>query len=78
MGELQSISGEIIRVSVGIIGLMLLVGVGVAALEAQINNLMGRPTSNAYSGKLLLFVLVLGIAAIAVPISKTMAQVFGH
>lgn len=77
MDEINSISREIIQISAAVIGFLLAIGLAIAGLEGQINALMGVPTQT-YRGKLLLLTLVLGIAALAVPISKTVSSAIVH
>ncbi len=73
MDDIKNISNEIIQISVGVIGLLFAIGLAVAALEGQINALMGIPTQN-YKGKLFIFILILAIAVLAVPISQTISN----
>jgi len=77
MGEIQSVSNEIIRVSVGIIGLILTLGAVIAGVEAQVDHLLGRPSTHNYGGKMILLTLILGIAAISTSISGSIARALG-
>ena len=77
MGELRNISNEIVTVSIGVIGLILIIGVAVAGVEAQINHLLGKPASTNYGGKLMLLTFILGIAAISISISNGVAHALG-
>ena len=77
MDELRSVSNEIVTVSVGIIGILLVIGVAVAGLEAQVSHLLGKPSSTNFGGKLMLLTLILGIAAISISISNGIAHTLG-
>lgn len=77
VGEMRSIANEVIQISIGVIGLLLVLGIAMAGLENQINHLMGKPTTTNYSGKLMLLTLILGIAAISVSISQSVAHALG-
>lgn len=73
MGEIKSVSSEIIQISVAVIGFTLAIGLAIAGLEGQIGALMGVPTQT-YKGKLMLLILILGIAVLSVSISKTVSS----